>query len=92
MKLGYARVSTMDQNLDLQTDALKNAECEVIFQEKISGKTKERHELMNLFSKLRAGDTVIVWKLDRLGRSLRDLIDLVAEMQKLGGKFHKYPG
>lgn len=87
MKIGYARVSTQDQNLDLQMDALKNAGCEIIFKEKASGKNKERPELLNLFSKLRAGDTVVVWKLDRLGRSLRDLIDLVAEMQKLEVNF-----
>ena len=87
MKIGYARVSTLDQNLNLQIDALKNAGCEIIYQEKASGKNKERPELLNLFSKLRTGDTVIVWKLDRLGRSLRDLIDLVAEMQKLGVNF-----
>lgn len=87
MKIGYARVSTLDQNLDLQMDALKNAGCEVIYQEKVSGKNKERPELNQLFSKLRSKDTVIVWKLDRLGRSLRDLIDLVAEMQKLEVNF-----
>ena len=87
MKIGYARVSTLDQNLDLQMDALKNAGCEVIYQEKVSGKNKERPELNQLFSKLRVKDTVVVWKLDRLGRSLRDLIDLVAEMQKLEVNF-----
>lgn len=87
MKIGYARVSTLDQNLDLQMDALKNAGCEVIYQEKVSGKNIERPELNKLFAKLRAEDTVIVWKLDRLGRSLRDLIDLVAEMQKLEVNF-----
>jgi len=87
MKIGYARVSTQDQNLNLQIDSLKNAGCEMIFEEKISGKSKDRPELIKLFSKLRAGDTVIVWKLDRLGRSLKDLIDLVAEMQKLKVNF-----
>ena len=87
MKIGYARVSSLDQNLDLQMDALKNAGCEVIYQEKVSGKNIERPELNKLFAKLRAEDTVIVWKLDRLGRSLRDLIDLVAEMQKLEVNF-----
>jgi len=87
MKIGYARVSTQDQNLSLQVDSLKNAGCEIIFEEKISGKSKERPELIKLFSKLREGDTVIVWKLDRLGRSLKDLIDLVAEFQKLKVNF-----
>jgi len=87
MKIGYARVSTQDQNLSLQVDSLKNAGCEIIFEEKISGKSKDRPELIKLFSKLRDGDTVIVWKLDRLGRSLKDLIDLVAEFQKLKVNF-----
>ncbi len=84
MKIGYGGVSTTDQNLHLQIDALKSAGCEMIFEEKISGKSKDRPELINMFSKLRKGDTVVVWKLDRLGRSLKDLIDLVAEMEKLG--------
>lgn len=81
MKIGYARVSTQDQNLDMQIDALKNAGCEIIFEEKISGRTKERPELTKLFEVLRKGDTVVVWKLDRLGRSLKDLIDLITKMQ-----------
>ncbi len=78
MKIGYARVSTQDQNLSLQIDSLKSAGCELIFEEKISGKSKERPELEKMNSKLRKGDVVVVWKLDRLGRSLRDLIDLVS--------------
>lgn len=87
MKIGYARVSTQDQNLDMQIDALKNAGCEIIFEEKISGKSKERPELTKLFEKLRKGDTVVVWKLDRLGRSLKDLIDLITKMQQLNASF-----
>lgn len=87
MKIGYARVSTQDQNLDMQIDALKNAGCEIIFEEKISGKSKERPELTKLFEKLRKGDTVVVWKLDRLGRSLIDLIDLITKMQQLDVSF-----
>ena len=87
MNIGYARVSTQDQNLDLQMDALNKVGCEVIFKEKISGKSKERPELVKLFDKLRKGDTVVVWKLDRLGRSLKDLIDLVAKMQQLEVSF-----
>jgi len=83
MKIGYARVSTFDQNLSLQIDALKNAGCELIFEEKISGKSKDRPELIRMFDTLRKGDSVIVWKLDRLGRSLKDLIDLVSKMEKL---------
>lgn len=87
MKIGYARVSTADQSLNLQIDALIAAGCSLIFEEKISGKNKDRPELAHMFSKLRGGDTVVVWKLDRLGRSLKDLIDLVAEMQKLDVNF-----
>ncbi|WP_379093336.1 recombinase family protein [Pedobacter sp. UC225_65] len=87
MKIGYARVSTADQSLNLQIDALVAAGCSLIFEEKISGKNKDRPELAHMFSKLRGGDTVVVWKLDRLGRSLKDLIDLVAEMQKLDVNF-----
>lgn len=87
MNIGYARVSTQDQNLDLQTDALTKAGCELIFKEKVSGKSKERPELLRLFEKLRKGDTVVVWKLDRLGRSLRDLIDLVKKMQEMEVNF-----
>jgi len=83
MKIGYARVSTLDQNLSLQIDALKGAGCELIYEEKISGKSKERPELNKMFSILRKGDSIVVWKLDRLGRSLKDLIDLVYKMQTL---------
>ncbi|QNF31216.1 recombinase family protein (plasmid) [Adhaeribacter swui] len=87
MKIGYARVSTQDQKLELQLDALTRNGCELVFQEKKSGKNKERPELEKLLGQLRSGDTVVVWKLDRLGRSLRDLIDLVAEFQKRGVDF-----
>jgi len=87
MKFGYARVSTQDQNLELQRDDLKNYGCTQIFEEKISGKNKDRPELKKLIQVLREGDSVIVWKLDRLGRSLRDLIDLIAEIQNKGADF-----
>lgn len=88
MRIGYARVSTSDQSLELQIDALKSAGCEMIFTEKISGKSKDdRPELKSMFSKLRSGDTVIVWKLDRLGRSLVNLIDLVQKLNELGVHF-----
>jgi len=87
MKIGYARVSTFDQNLNLQLDALKNSGCEQIFEEKISAVAKERPQLTILFSKLRKGDSVVVWKLDRLGRSLKDLIDLITKMKNLGVTF-----
>jgi DNA invertase Pin-like site-specific DNA recombinase len=82
MILGYARVSTKDQNLNLQIEALKKAGCEKIYQEKISGATKERPELTNLIEHLREGDVVMVWKLDRLGRSIKNIIDLVLELNQ----------
>jgi DNA invertase Pin-like site-specific DNA recombinase len=78
MKIGYARVSTADQNLDLQFNALTEYGCTKIYQEKISGKNTDRPELKTLLKNLRPGDQIVVWKLDRLGRSLRDLVDLVA--------------
>ena len=87
MKFGYARVSTQDQNLELQKDALKFFGCNQIFEEKVSGKNRDRPELKKLIQMLRNGDSVVVWKLDRLGRSLRDLIDLVAEIQSRGADF-----
>ncbi|WP_162055991.1 recombinase family protein [Pontibacter pamirensis] len=87
MKIGYARVSTQDQRLELQLDALTQHGCGQIFREKKSGKSKERPELEKMISQLRSGDTVVVWKLDRLGRSLRDLIDLVAEFKERGVEF-----
>ena len=78
MKRGYARVSTEDQNLDLQTNALKEAGCEVIYSDHgVSGAKGERHELSRLLADLESGDHVIVWKLDRLGRSLQHLIQVV---------------
>jgi len=77
MKIGYGRISTTDQNHDLQTDALKAAGCEKIFLDTISGSKAKRPELGKLREQLRAGDTLAVWRLDRLGRSLRDLIDFM---------------
>jgi len=87
MKIGYARVSTQDQRLQLQLDALTHHGCGQIYKEKKSGKTRERPELEKMISQLRSGDTVVVWKLDRLGRSLKDLIELVAEFQERGVEF-----
>lgn len=77
MIFGYARVSTDDQNLDAQLDALKAAGAARIFQDKKSGKSRERPELEKLLDQLREGDVVVVAKYDRLARSLRDLMDLV---------------
>jgi DNA invertase Pin-like site-specific DNA recombinase len=75
--LGYARVSTLEQNSRLQTDALKSAGCYRVFTDRASGALDERRELAKLFDQARPGDTVVVWRLDRLGRSLRHLIDTV---------------
>jgi DNA invertase Pin-like site-specific DNA recombinase len=82
MLIGYARVSTIDQNTDLQTDALKTAGCQKIFIDKISGVKSDRPELNKLKEQLREGDTLVVWRLDRLGRSLRDLIDWMNYLEK----------
>ena len=87
MKFGYARVSTQDQKLELQLDGLKSFGCETIFKEKMSGKNKIRPELTKMIDRLRAGDVVVVWKLDRLGRSLKDLIELVASFREKGVEF-----
>lgn len=84
MKIGYARVSTKDQNLDLQIEALQKVGCEKIFQEKISGATKNRPELDKMIEHLRKDDEVYVWRLDRLGRSLKHIIDLVLELNGKG--------
>lgn len=84
MKIGYARVSTEDQNLTLQTDALIQDGCKEIFEEKISGAKKERPELDRLLSYVREGDIIVVWKLDRLGRSLKHLVELVESLLKKG--------
>lgn len=75
--LGYARISTLEQNSRLQTDALKAAGCYRVFTDRASGALDERRELAKLFDQVRPGDTVVVWRLDRLGRSLRHLIDTV---------------
>lgn len=82
MIFGYARVSTKEQNLDLQIDALKNAGCEKIYTEKISGSKKDRQELNKLLDNIRAGDIIIIYKLDRLGRSLRHLLELIQVIQE----------
>jgi DNA invertase Pin-like site-specific DNA recombinase len=89
MKFGYARVSTIEQNLSLQTDALKAAGCNEIITDEASGKNANRPGLTNLLNnKLRAGDELVVWRLDRLGRSLKDLIELVNNFESKGIKFN----
>jgi DNA invertase Pin-like site-specific DNA recombinase len=87
MKIGYARVSGDDQNLDLQRDALKQAGCERLYEEKESGGRIDRPELLRLMEVLRAGDTLVVWRLDRLGRSLKHLIETVERLEALGVGF-----
>jgi DNA invertase Pin-like site-specific DNA recombinase len=80
MIVGYARVSTQDQNAELQVDALEKSGCEQIFQEKITGKLRERPELSQCLRTLQTGDTLVVWKLDRLARSLKDLVEIVQDL------------
>jgi len=80
MKIGYARVSTRDQNLDLQVDALKRAGCDRIYQDVAGGSKTVRPALDELLGQLRAEDVLVIWKLDRMGRSLRHLVDLVGSL------------
>jgi Resolvase, N terminal domain len=87
MKIGYARVSTLEQNLDLQLQALKKAGCRRIFQEKISAGTRNRPEFQRMLDQIRVGDTIAVWKLDRLARSTRDLLETMETIQQIGAKF-----
>jgi len=84
MLIGYARVSTHDQQLDAQEDLLRAAGCQKIITDKISGTVTERLGLSEIKKFLRSGDTLIVWRLDRLGRSLKDLIDWVAYLENQG--------
>ena len=84
MKIGYARVSTEEQNLDRQLDSLKEAGCEKIFREKITGTKKERPELDKLMEQLRSGDLIIISDLTRLSRSVKDLFSLVDQIEKKG--------
>ena len=84
MKLGYARCSTLDQNLDWQIDALMKEGCDRIFQEKFTGTRKDRPELLRMMDMLREGDTVIICELTRLSRSVKDLFDLVEQVEKAG--------
>jgi DNA invertase Pin-like site-specific DNA recombinase len=81
MLIGYGRVSTLDQNLDLQLDALNKAGCEEVFVEKASGAQRDRPQLKAALRHARKGDTIVVWKLDRLARSLRQLIETVEDLE-----------
>lgn len=88
MRIGYARVSTGEQNLDLQLDALKLAGCERVITDELSGSVALRPGLTKVRELLRSGDTLVVWRLDRLGRSLRHLIELVNELEAEGIGIH----
>ena len=81
MNIGYARVSTTEQDTALQRDSLQAAECQRIYEESASGSSKERPELQKCLDHLRAGDTLIVWRLDRLGRSLKDLVEIITDLE-----------
>jgi DNA invertase Pin-like site-specific DNA recombinase len=87
MIIGYARVSTADQNLDMQLDALNKAGCKKIFSDKVSGKLNSRPQLDLMLDQLRPGDKVVVYKLDRLGRNLKHLIDQVEDFKNKGIEF-----
>jgi len=87
MRIGYARVSTQEQDTQLQTDALKKAGCEIIYEEKASGSKLDRLELESCLKSLRKGDELVVWKLDRLGRSLSQLINIIEEIREKGVEF-----
>jgi DNA invertase Pin-like site-specific DNA recombinase len=90
MKIGYARVSTEDQRLPLQLEALKQAGCAKIFREKVSGAYRDRPELNRMLDHLREGDVVIVWKLDRLdrlARSTRNLLEIVESISNAKARF-----
>jgi DNA invertase Pin-like site-specific DNA recombinase len=84
MLIGYARVSTQDQNPALQLDALKRGGCEKTFTEKASGAQRDRPELKAALDFMRRGDTLVVWKLDRLARSIRQLIETIEDLEKRG--------
>jgi DNA invertase Pin-like site-specific DNA recombinase len=87
MRIGYARVSTQDQHLVAQTDALRQAGCEKVYTDQLSGASRERPGLSQALETLRKGDTLVVWKLDRLGRSLPHLVELVSELKERGVGF-----
>src|ERR1700719_5366100 len=87
MKLGYARVSTSEQDTAAQVSALKSAGCEKIFREKASGGRWDRPELIRLLDQLRTGDVLIVSRLDRLSRSLRDLLMIMERIKEAGAGF-----
>ena len=87
MRYGYAWSSIEDQNLNMQIDALKKAGCEIIYKEKVTAEIKERPELNKLMKKLKKGDSVVVWKIDRFGGNVRNLVDLLNDFNSKGVSF-----
>ena len=87
MRIGYARVSTQEQDNTAQITALKAAGCELVFEEKMSGGRWDRPELHRLLGQLRKSDVVVVWKLDRLSRSLKDVLLVMEKIEKAGADF-----
>jgi DNA invertase Pin-like site-specific DNA recombinase len=87
VRIGYARVSTVDQNLIVQLEALKEATCDRLYREKISTRKQDRPELARMLDQIRQGDTLIVTKLDRLARSTRELLDILERIQEAGAAF-----
>jgi DNA invertase Pin-like site-specific DNA recombinase len=87
LKTGYARVSTLDQNLEPQLRTLKKAGCQKIFREKASGASRQRPEFQRMLDQIRPGDIIVVWKLDRLARSTRDLLNTMETISEAGAKF-----
>ena len=81
MRIGYARVSTDEQSLNLQLDALRAAGCTKVFREKISSKARNRPKLLSALNALKPGDSIVVWRLDRLGRDFRHLVDIADELR-----------
>lgn len=87
MVIGYIRVSKTEQNQDLQFDSLKKAGCEKIYHEKVSGASLQRPEYIRMISELRKGDVIVVWRIDRLGRTTYELIKLMVEWKEMGVDF-----
>src|SRR5258707_8308364 len=87
IQIGYACVSTLEQNLDLQLRVLERAGCKNIFREKVSGSNRERPQFQRMLDQIRVGDTIVVWKLDRLARSTRDLLETMETIREAGGRF-----
>lgn len=87
MRIGYARVSTLDQHLDLQISALKASGCELVFHDRISGAQRKRPRLSVALRTLKRGDTLVVWKMDRIGRSVMHFVNLISRLQSRGVQF-----